>query len=190
MFFSSGLSGAVYIAAFFFKGGEIARSIISEYFRRISEGTGKVSAINLFRISDTAYGIGVFFIGAWLISFIINIQRYSRFSVSIDSRCMKLSYGAVTQRNYRIISSYINFVDLRQNLIMKLSGAITVHISCPGYGAGHRSLPVLLPGYRYWERSDRHSGADVLPGYPDPPSSQKGVPCGYLTTNTGYRHPP
>lgn len=145
MFFSSGLSGAVYIAAFFFKGGEIARSIISEYFRRISEGTGKVSAINLFRISDTAYGIGVFFIGAWLISFIINIQRYSRFSVSIDSRCMKLSYGAVTQRNYRIISSYINFVDLRQNLIMKLSGAITVHISCPGYGAGHRSLPVLLP---------------------------------------------
>lgn len=145
MFFSSGFSGAVYIATFFLKGGEIARSIIAEYFRRISEGTGKVSGMNLFRISDAAFGIGVFFIGAWLVSFIINIQRYSRFCVSVDSRCMKLSYGAVTQRNYRIISSYINFIDLRQNLIMKLFGAITVHISCPGYGAEHRSLPVLLP---------------------------------------------
>lgn len=145
MFFSSGLSGAVYIAVFFFKGGDIARKIITEYLRRISEGTERVRGIHLLRISDAAFGIGVFFIGAWLISFIINIQRYSRFSVRVDSRCMKLSYGAVTRRDFRIISSHINFIDLRQNLIMKLFGAITVHISCPGYGAGRSSLPVLLP---------------------------------------------
>lgn len=145
IFFSSGLSGAVYIAAFFFKGGDIARKIITEYLRRISEGTERVRGIQLLRISDAAFGIGVFFIGAWLISFIINIQRYSRFSVMVDSRCMKLSYGAVTRRDFRIISSHINFIDLRQNLIMKLFGAIAVHISCPGYGAGHKSLPVILP---------------------------------------------
>lgn len=145
MFFSSGLSGAVYMAAFFFKGGDIARKIIGEYLKRISVGTEKVAGSHLLKISDAAFGIGVFFIGAWLISFIINIQRYARFKVAMDDKCLKLSYGAITRRDYRIMSAHINYTDLRQNLIMKLFRAITVHISCSGYGDGRRSLPVLLP---------------------------------------------
>jgi hypothetical protein len=41
-FFSSGLSGVVYIAAFFFHGGNISRDIIAASISKISEGSEKI----------------------------------------------------------------------------------------------------------------------------------------------------
>lgn len=163
MFFSSGLSGAIYMAAFFFKGGDIARKIISEYLKKISAGTEMITGSHLIKISNAAFGIGIFFIGAWFISFIINIQRYSRYNVNMDDKCLKLSYGVITRRDYHITSVHINYTDLRQNLIMKLFRAITVHISCSGYGSG-RNLPVLLPVKKEKKMSRELEAMGILSG--------------------------
>ena len=145
VFFSSGFSGVVYIAAFFFQGGNIARDIITASLSRISEESEKISRSTLLRIPDAAIIISIFFISAWIISFIVNIFTYSRFCIECDNRCYYTSYGTVNRKEHRINSAHINYVDLRQNLIMKFSEAVAVHISCAGYGTGKRSLPVLLP---------------------------------------------
>lgn len=144
-FFSSGLSGVIYIAAFFFQGGNIARDIITVSLSKISESSEKISRSLLLKIPDAAVLIGILFIGAWLLSFIINILTYSKFHVECDNRYYRTSYGAVNCREHWINSAHINYIDLRQNLIMKFSEAIAVHISCAGYGTSKRSLPVLLP---------------------------------------------
>jgi uncharacterized membrane protein YdbT with pleckstrin-like domain len=58
---------------------------------------------------------------------------------------MKVGYGILDRKEYRIKNSHINYTDLRQNIIMKLVGAVAVNISCAGYGASKNRLPVLFP---------------------------------------------
>lgn len=72
-------------------------------------------------------------------------MRYAGFEVDGDEYCLKIFCGLVNQREYRITPAHINYTDLRQNLIMKLSGAVAVNISCAGYGSAKNHLPVLFP---------------------------------------------
>lgn len=155
-FFSSGLSGVVYIAAFFFQGGNIAQNIITASLSRISEESEKISRRLLLRIPDAAVLIGMIFIATWLLSFFINILTYARFHVECDKKWFYTSYGAVNRKEHLIKASHINYTDLRQNLIMKFFEAVAVHISCAGYGTGKRSLPVLLP-----VRKEKNIGKDL-----------------------------
>lgn len=145
IFFSSGFSGTIYIAALFFHGGNIARDIISRSLTTITEETEKHTEKFIYKIPDAAVVIAVFFLSAWLLSFIINLLRYSRFELKSDDKYLYTSYGVFTKRAYTVFPSQINYIDIRQNLIMKIFGAVAVHISCSGYGAGKHSLPVLHP---------------------------------------------
>lgn len=145
IFFSSGLSGTVYIAAFFFQGGKIAQDMIGASISRITEQTEKISSRLILRIPDAAIAVGLFFIAAWVLSITVNILRYSMFYIKADERNLYTIYGTANRREHRITTSHINYIDLRQNLIMKLFSAVAVHISCAGYGTAKRSLPVLLP---------------------------------------------
>lgn len=144
VFFSSGFSGAVYIAAFFFKGGDIAFDIVNIAMSRITEQAEHIYAELLNGIPKAAAMTGMFFIGAWLLSFFLNLLRYSRFRLSADKDCINVAFGLIIRHRHRIRTEHINYIDLRQNLIMKLCGAVTVNISCPGYGYDSR-LPVLMP---------------------------------------------
>lgn len=145
VFFSSGLSGTLYISAIFLKGGDIARDVISLSFNRITKETLRISDRLLLSIPDAAIILGVFFIITRTLSIVVNLFRYSRFSVNCDEKSLNISYGILNRREYRITASHINYTDLRQNLIMKLFGAAAVNISCAGYGLGKNSMPVLLP---------------------------------------------
>lgn len=144
-FFSSGFSGAVYIATFFFKGGDIAHDIINAGLERITETTERITEKVILGIPRAGIVTGIFFLVAWLLSFIVNILRYSRFRVSADRKYINIACGITNRKEYRIRADYINYTDLRQNLIMKLFGAVSVNISCAGYGSGSKQLPVLLP---------------------------------------------
>ena len=145
VFFSSGFSGTVYVAMFFFKGGDIAHDIISMSLNTLTKETAKLTDKLLLKIPSVALMIGVFFLGSWFVSFIVNLLRYARFRLESDDDCVKISYGIVNHIDYRIKLAHINYTDIRQNLIMKLFGAVTVNISCAGYGAAKNRMPVLVP---------------------------------------------
>ena len=145
LFFSSGFSGMVYIATFFFKGGDIAHDIINVSLDKITAQTEKITDKLLMHIPSVALGAGVFFITAWFLSFIVNFMRYAKFSVEADRYCLKVSCGLFNRREYRITASHVNYTDLRQNIVMKILGIVAVHVSCAGYGSSKNHLPVLMP---------------------------------------------
>ena len=145
VFFSSGFSGTVYVAMFFFKGGDIAHDIISMSLNTITKETAKLTDKLLLNIPAMALVIGAFFIGSWFVSFVVNLLRYAGFRIETDNSVMKVSHGIINRVEYRIKLSHINYTDLRQNLIMKLMGAVSLNISCAGYGAVKNRLPVLMP---------------------------------------------
>ena len=69
---------------------------------------------------------------------------YAWFSVSADRDFLNVSFGIFKRRKHRIRTAHINYIDLRQNLIMKICGVFTVNINCPGYGC-ESHLPVVYP---------------------------------------------
>lgn len=159
VFFSSGFSGAVYIAMFFFKGGDLAHDLISMSISRITATTEMLTAKLIRGIPHAAIAFGSFFIAAWLLSFILNLLRYSRFRLTADKDYINIVCGITNRRRYRIKNSHINYTDFRQNLIMRFLGAVTVGISCAGYGNDSDHLPVLLPIRR---QKDLGSGLERL----------------------------
>lgn len=143
--FSSGFSGAIYIATFFWKAGDISYDIITKYLNRFTEETEKITNRFILKIPTAAAAIGLFILLSWLISFAVNLIRYSGFVIQSDKKCMKVTYGLLNHKEYSLKTSHINYTDLRQNLIMKIGKAVSVNISCPGYGATKNRLPVILP---------------------------------------------
>lgn len=78
--FSSSLSGAVYAAAIFFQGGRITRDLLEELQAEELLITLTDQAATYFKgIPRLAITIGILILSAWLISFIGNLLRYSRF---------------------------------------------------------------------------------------------------------------
>ena len=145
LFFSSGFSGTIYLATFFFKGGDIAYKIISRSLNIITEETAKITEKLVLNIPTAAIFIGVFFIASWFVSFLVNLFRYGNFNIECDKNCMKIGYGILDRKEYHIKTSHINYTDLRQTLIMKAFKAVIVNISCAGYGSSKNREPVLLP---------------------------------------------
>ncbi|MBQ8298228.1 MAG: PH domain-containing protein [Ruminococcus sp.] len=145
VFFSSSFSGAVYLAAFFFKGGDIAKDVISVSLGKIAEETSKIPILIVQKIPAAAIGIGSFFLATWFLSFALNMLRYSGFAVKSDNRLIEIVCGTFTRRRYMITAELINYADLQQNLVMKFFKAVTVSISCAGYGSAKNQLPVIFP---------------------------------------------
>lgn len=144
VFFSGGFSGVVYIVAFLFKGGDIAKELISIALDRVTKQAEVIHSRLLSGIPLVVTIAAFIFIGLWLVSFIRNLLIYAWFSVSADRDFLNVSFGIFKRRKHRIRTAHINYIDLRQNLIMKICGVFTVNINCPGYGC-ESHLPVVYP---------------------------------------------
>ena len=178
--FSSGFSGTVYLATFFFKGGDIAYNIIKRSLDLLTEETEKITDKLVLKIPAAAIFIGVFFIASWFLSFLVNFFRYGRFNIDFDRNCTRVSYGIIDRKEYRIRNSHINYTDLRQNLLMKIRGAVAVNISCAGYGSSKNRIPVLLPVKRESNIGEKFQTIGIYSGKKNKYSAQPAGICSYL----------
>lgn len=144
--FSSSLSGAIYAAAIFFQGGKITRDIFAELQAEALLMTLTEQAASYFRgIPKAALTVSILILSAWLLSFAGNLLRYSRFRFHAGVSVFSVHRGLLTKQRYHLRRGAVNYIDIRQNLMMKLFRLISIHISCPGYGNQKNELPVLLP---------------------------------------------
>lgn len=143
--FSSSFSGIIYLSAFLFQSGRIVRDLIENELVDFVRLADSVSAKLAIKIPPVAIILGFVIIITWLFSFVANILRYTGFVMKKDKHILRIKMGALTKRVFHIIPGKINYVDMRQNLIMKLFKTTSVNISCSGYGTQKNELPVLLP---------------------------------------------
>ncbi len=154
--FSSSLSGVIYAATFFFQSGRtlermLETSLTQQIGNMTAEVTQEVSGTlsPYIRYIDTVppviISIGILLIGAWLLSFLSNILRYIGFRYEQNHAYVHIRTGLFTRRRYLICRRLIHYVDLRQNLLMKLCRVMSITLSCAGYGYAKSELPVLIP---------------------------------------------
>lgn len=143
--FSSSLSGIVYIVAFLLQSRNIAMDIIENELEDFIEFANSLAAKIALGIPPTAVALALIILITWLLSFISNMFRYAKFTMSKGRRILKVDMGILTKRHIYLVPDKINYVDLRQSVIMKFCKAVSVNISCSGYGNKKNELPVLLP---------------------------------------------
>ncbi len=144
--FSSTLTGVIYISVFFIKSGKIVEEIIQErMIDKISDVSKTVAEFLPVYISPVTVTIALIFIGSWLISFIANIMRYSKFRISVYGRIAEINAGILTKRDYYINSSKINYIDLRQSILTKIAKVMSINVNCSGYGNSKKEIPVFIP---------------------------------------------
>ncbi|MGN1480786.1 PH domain-containing protein, partial [Porcipelethomonas sp.] len=137
-----------------FQSGRIAKDLIENELDEFFRLANSLSARLALKIPPAAIILGFIAIATWLLSFIANMLRYSGFVMKKDRNQLKIKMGAVTRRMYHIIPDKINYVDMRQSLIMKIFHTSSVNISCSGYGNQKNELPVLLP-ILTWQQANR-----------------------------------
>ena len=153
--FSSSFSGAIYIAALFVQGGRITADLLEEFRARqlLEDATDRASSV-FQGVPRLAITIGILILSLWLISFGRNLLRYGRFRIRFSDDFISVHMGILNRRRFHLRDSAVVFPDLRQNLVMKIFGMVSLHIRCPGYGSRRDTLPVLIPLVRQktsWE---------------------------------------
>ena len=150
LIFSSSLSGVIYLATVVFHAGRIATETVRDVpdvYRLANDVSENMSEKMPIHMDIPPWVIIILFIlaGTWLFSFVSNLLRYSGFVIKKDNSMLRIISGAVTKRVYHIVPDKINYVDLRQNFLMKLFGLVSLTINCSGYGTTRYEHPVVLP---------------------------------------------
>lgn len=145
LFFSSATSGVIYAAAFLIQGGRIVRYELERLFLTAVEGVTSTIAAIINGVTNATVALSVIIAGGWLLSFIINLLRHVRFTLTRSGRSISVECGFFTKRKYFINYDKINYADMAQNLLMKTCRVSSVHVSCMGYGKGKNEIPVFIP---------------------------------------------
>ena len=142
LLFSNTLSGAILIATLIYQSGQyIGRELESRVMFTVDEITKKLS----LDLPPAAIYLSLFIICGWVLSFILNMLRYWKFSASRKGSNLKVISGFIIKRIHNISTPKINYVDFRQSLLTMLFRVSSVHIHCTGYGKIKRELAVLIP---------------------------------------------
>lgn len=151
LFFSSSLSGTVYVAAVLLQGRKNILDIINELQvqQKLNEISFSISS-KLKIVPPAIIALLTVLIFLWFISFVSNCIRYLKFKIIKRERYIEIDYGLITKRYYYIDSSRINYTDLRQNILMKFKpiDMYSITASCPGYGNRSTQIPVFVPSMR------------------------------------------
>ena len=147
--FSSSVSGVIYLATLLFHTGRVINGIMKKDLPDVVKIANNVSEDMSERvpleIPPVIMILLFLLIGTWLFSFVSNILRYSGFVMKKNRDMLRVVSGAVTKRVYHIMPKKINYIDIRQNFLMKIFNISSIHINCSGYGKNKYEMPVLLP---------------------------------------------
>ena len=142
LLFSNTLSGAILIATLIYQSGQyIGKELESRVMFTVNEITKKLS----LDLPPAAIYLSLFIICGWVLSFILNMLRYWKFSASRKGSTITIISGFIIKRIYNLSTPKINYVDFRQNILTMLFRISSVHIHCTGYGKIKRELAVLIP---------------------------------------------
>ena len=147
--FSSSLSGVIYLSALIFNAGRLisepARENMDNVYKIANDMSENVSEKIPISIPPFIMILLLILAATWLFSFVSNLLRYCGFSIKKDDASLSIRTGVLTKRIFHIDIKKINYIDVRQNFLMKIFHVGSVNINCSGYGTSPFEHPVILP---------------------------------------------
>ena len=143
--FSSAFTGILYIIAFCFQ---------------VRKNSGMKDTVQLLTVTNNALNTlkkiidGVTATGAvlviiisvsFLLDVVIRILRYFNLRTEKTKDVILNESGRLSHWKYYVNISSVDYIDLQQNLLMKLCRIKSLYIGCGGYGNRRRKQPLLVP---------------------------------------------
>lgn len=166
--FSSALSGLIYFGTFLIQGGRLVGDELETRFIGAVDNVTKIAEKVIYGITPVTVGIIIIIGAGWLYSFISNYLRHINFEIQRNGKAIKIQNGFFSRWKYIINADKINYADLRQNMMMKLFGAMSMNISCSGYGKQQNEIPVFVPV------TGKGNAADIMKKFLPEFSSEEG----------------
>ncbi len=139
---SNSLAGVLFVSTLISGAGKL----LGEWFEEmLMDQITTLLRILAFGIPPAAAGLAFLILGGWLVSFLQNLIRHLRFSVTRQGEQLQIQSGLITRREYRVMIQRINLIELRQSLITKIFGFYSAFIHANGYGKRKDELSVLMP---------------------------------------------
>lgn len=145
LLFSSTLSGLIYFGTLVIQGGRMVGNELEERFVTAVNDVTSIAGQVIKGVTPISVGFIMLLAAGWLYSFITNYLRHINFRITRCAELITVRSGFFSRWDYRISTDKINYADLRQNLLMKLCGVMSVHVSCSGYGKEKNAIPVFVP---------------------------------------------
>lgn len=144
--FSSTLSGILLLSTVLIQSTNIVGNYLElQLINMVNGAAEEITRILAIGLPPAAIVISLVLALGWAISFIGNLFRYVGFSTTRSGNAISISNGWLTKHTYYIDREKINYLDLRENLLMKIFRLVSVQANCSGYGKGNSEIPVFLP---------------------------------------------
>ena len=150
---SNSVTGVVFTSTFI---SGVGKTLGNEFEKLLVDQITMIARFLAFGLPPILAMIALVILGGWAVSFIMNVLRHLRFTVTRQSKCLHITSGLFTRRNYYVTTDKVNMIEMRQTLITKLCGLYSVFFHVNGYGYGKRrnSLAVLMPACQKHEMTN------------------------------------
>lgn len=141
IFVSSTFTGAMFLVAFFGKGGDVFGRDFQDVFLNRLEGIARWLSF----IPEAAALLAIVIFLCWLIGAVHSFLCYINFSAMREEKVLRIRYGWLSIRRYSLRTDAVNYLDLRQTIVARLLGLYIVFIQCAGYAKNKDEHAVLIP---------------------------------------------
>lgn len=161
VFSSSGFTGMIFFVTLISQSGQIFGH---EFERQIVNNVTKTMQFFAFGIPPAAAIVSGMIIIGWLISFVMNLLRYSNFLAQRSGNLLRIRNGVWADRHfYDLAADKISFLMITQTLVAKVMGLYAAYVGAIGYGKRKNERQVLIPIAR--RKSMEQSLANLFPEF-------------------------
>lgn len=147
---SNSLTGVLFAATLISGAGHV---LGEQFENHIMQQLTDLANLLAFGVPPLAALLAFVVLGGWALSFLRNLIRHLRFSITRQGGGIDVKSGVFTHREYLIAVRRINLIELRQTLLTKLFGFYAAFIHANGYGKRKDELSVLMPSGEGYELS-------------------------------------
>lgn len=139
---SKTFTGMVYTATLLIQAGKV---VGHEFETAFLHGLTDLANQLAFGIPPAAVFLALVVILGWGISFLINLSKNYRFTVTRKEGQLQFYSGIFTRYRHRLNIKKVNLVESRQSIFTKIFHIHSLFIHCSGYGKAKNELSVLFP---------------------------------------------
>ncbi len=143
--FSSTFSGLIYLGTLIIRGEKIVGEKIKIKIFSVINMTTETMIFAKDNTASFAVAVVVIISVAWVMSFAKSFLRHMNFKIRSFEKGLEVENGHFSRWKYYVNSSKINYIDLRQNMLMKTAHIVSAHISCAGYKTVGNGQSVFIP---------------------------------------------
>lgn len=139
------VAGVVFTAALVIQAGKI---LGNEFETTLLQGLADVAKSLAFGIPPIAVFLALLILLGWFISFVLNLSRNYRFTITRVGRGIRIRSGFFSRYHHLLNLDKVNCVESTQSILTKGFHIHSLFLHCAGYEKSKNELAVLFPAVK------------------------------------------